>query len=222
MEVFINVTDINECFPLTEYPSYRIEIPENTNASINLLRIKAFDCDPGVSGLRFAMKTSTPYFEIDPLTGEIVTTEMILDREKQALYVFDITVTDTGSPSLNSSTQVVVKLLDLNDNSPRFLHKRGIHNIPELAPDLQGDQPGQRSSSLASGINNEESSSEEMEEEEEEEEEDEEAHKWSDWNVMDEHPRENEMFSEGGGWKRIFQVVAYDGDEGGNGTVRYR
>jgi hypothetical protein len=67
------------------------------------------------------MKTSTPYFEMDPITGEIVTTELGLDREKQPVHTFEISVADLNEPQLNSSTQIVIELLHENDNSPKFL-----------------------------------------------------------------------------------------------------
>jgi hypothetical protein len=41
---------------------------------------------------------------------------------------------------------------------------------------------------------------EEVDENEEEVEEDEDAHKWSDWNVILEQERDNEMYSEEGWW----------------------
>jgi hypothetical protein len=105
--------------------------------------------------------------------------------------------------------------------------------------ELQGDQPDNRRRTKQQGNDGETTDSsaessleaeeleevdeeEEDEEEEEEEEEDEDAHKWSDWNVILEQERDNEMYSEGGGWKKIFQVVAWDGDQGLNGTVKYR
>jgi hypothetical protein len=120
MELYISILDVNECFPLTEQPSYRISISESGKASTVLLRVGAADCDPG-KGLRFSMKTSTPYFEMDPITGEIVTTELGLDREKQPVHTFEISVADLNEPQLNSSTQILIELLHENDNSPKFL-----------------------------------------------------------------------------------------------------
>lgn len=131
---------------------------------------------------------------------------MVLDREKQPVHIFDVIVTDGGDPRLNSSTQIVVVLRDENDNSPRFLHKRGIHTIPELTIDLQGDQPtsGKKKmhpSDSSAGLSEEDE--DEDEEDDEDSEDDDEELKWSDWNVIEE---QDGMFSEGGGWKKIFQV----------------
>jgi hypothetical protein len=107
-----------------------------------------------------------------------------------------------------------------------------------VVAECQGDQPGNRGRTKQQGNDGETTDSsaessleaeeleevdeDEEEEEEEEEEEDDDAHKWSDWNVILEQERDNEMYSEGGGWKKIFQVVAWDGDQGLNGTVKYR
>ncbi|XP_035710399.1 fat-like cadherin-related tumor suppressor homolog isoform X3 [Folsomia candida] len=221
MDLFVNVTDTNECVPLTTEPAYRVYLSENTPPSHIFLKLSAFDCDPS-GRLTYSLKTSTPYFDIDPTSGELETTDMVLDREKQPVHIFDVIVTDGGDPRLNSSTQIVVVLRDENDNSPRFLHKRGIHTIPELTIDLQGDQPtsGKKKmhpSDSSAGLSEEDE--DEDEEDDEDSEDDDEELKWSDWNVIEE---QDGMFSEGGGWKKIFQVVAFDSDEGVNGSVTYR
>lgn len=43
-----------------------------------------------------------------------------LDRESTPSYTFDIIATDKGSPSQSSTVTVNVKVLDKNDNEPRF------------------------------------------------------------------------------------------------------
>ncbi len=100
-----------------------------------------------------------------------------------------------------------MSLLDENDNAPKWLHKRGIHTIPEFNLELQSDQPTK--AKKAEPPNN--SEYDEDEEDLEASEDEDEEMKWSDWNVMQ---TTSGMFSEGGGWKKIFQVVAFDNDEG--------
>ncbi|CAG7823399.1 unnamed protein product [Allacma fusca] len=201
LEVFINVTDVNECVPLTTEPMYIIEIPENTDPGIAVLRLQAFDCDVN-SDFKFLIRSSNPCFEIDPISGEIVTTDVALDREKQSEHTFDVYVFDSGSPSLNSTTNVVIKVTDENDMSPVFLIRSGsVHVIPELRSDLQGDEPSDDDNAV------------ELENEDLED-----AVKWSEWQVMD--TTEDMVNAEG--WKKIFRVVAFDGDAQENGTVTYK
>lgn len=212
LECYVKVLDVNECHPLTTKPSYTIHVSENVPPSTVLAKLDAIDCDPGPGGMiHFTLKTSTPYFEVHPESGEIFTTEFPLDREKQGVHIFDVIVTDTGIPPLNSTTQVMVKLLDENDQRPKFLYTRGIRYIPELIGDLQRDEPLEENS-LEESV------------EDEEEDEDEELSKWSDWMAI-----ENPVvvagggdMAEGGSWKKIYRVVALDGDAGSNGTIRYR
>ena len=52
-------------------------------------------------------------------SGEITNTA-ILDRELQGIYEFEVFVKDNGSPSKTSSTQITVRVEDVNDNAPVF------------------------------------------------------------------------------------------------------
>ena len=58
-------------------------------------------------------------FTIDSTTGVITTSER-LDREEAASYNLVITARDHGTPSLSSAVSVSVKVLDENDNTPKF------------------------------------------------------------------------------------------------------
>lgn len=209
LECYVKVLDINECHPLTTFPSYTVEVSENVGPSSILVKLDAFDCDPS-GELHFSLKTSTPYFEVHPESGEVFTTEFPLDREKQSVHIFDVVVTDSGRPPMNSTTQIVIKLLDENDQRPKFLYTRGIRYIPELLSDIQRDEPGIDQD----GENSLELSSDD----EGEEDEDEELSKWSDWTVLE----QGTDMAEGGSWKKIYRIVALDGDDGENGTIRYR
>ena len=54
-------------------------------------------------------------FFIDPVTGEIQTTES-LDREMVSEYHLVVMATDSGNIPLSSSVEVIVKVEDVNDN----------------------------------------------------------------------------------------------------------
>lgn len=42
------------------------------------------------------------------------------EEKKINIYLFQVLISDNGSPPLSSTTRVVVKVEDLNDNSPEF------------------------------------------------------------------------------------------------------
>lgn len=196
MEMFIEVLPVNDCVPLTKLPIYEIEVEENTPGNFSVLHLEAFDCDDN-NGFRFALKTSNPSFQIDSTTGEVRTTAVPLDREKQSELSFDVIVFDMGTPQLNSTTKVSVKILDQNDNSPVFLDQGSIRTIPELINELvQEDEAGELNE-------NDETNQVDVDNEEFED-----SLKWSDWQVI--HVSEVDAIADG--WRKLYRIVAYDDD----------
>ena len=43
-----------------------------------------------------------------------------MDRERRAQYVLEAAASDRGSPSRNSTAQVVIDITDVNDHEPMF------------------------------------------------------------------------------------------------------
>ncbi len=61
-------------------------------------------------------------FAVNPTTGEI-TTRIKLDREVNAVYEFSITAEDSSAKKrLTATTKVLVEVLDINDNDPKFIY----------------------------------------------------------------------------------------------------
>lgn len=69
-------------------------------------------------------------FQIASSTGEIILLKE-LDREKQSLYELVALATDRGSPSKNTTSKVVIKVLDVNDHVPVFNQTDYLVNISE-------------------------------------------------------------------------------------------
>lgn len=70
-------------------------------------------------------------FRIDHETGWIYTTKQ-LDYEEQSMFEFQCIARDYGIPYRESSTQVIIKVDDLNDNNPIFSKKNYELTISEL------------------------------------------------------------------------------------------
>ena len=68
-------------------------------------------------------------FSIDPVAGTLSCDP--LDREEQALYNLTIQAKDRGSPTRSNTSTVVIKVLDDNDNDPKFRQSRYSKVIPE-------------------------------------------------------------------------------------------
>lgn len=120
-KVEINVLDVNDNHPVFDKDPFHAEILENLPPQ-RVLMVTAVDLDSGNNGqLEYAITEGNKEnsFSINRATGEIRTTRP-LDREKVALYALKVKATDRGSPPKNTAVKVLINVLDVNDNAPRF------------------------------------------------------------------------------------------------------
>ena len=143
--VIINVTDKNDNVPRLFHNSYYVKVPENSSAGF-VCSIVAQDSDTGINArLLYTVKEGDDfkYFNIDLRTG-ILSTIRPLDRETVPIHYLVVQVNDTGIPSLSTTVNVTVIVLDENDNDPKF-------NSSEVDISLAGStQPGDNSSYISS------------------------------------------------------------------------
>jgi len=132
--VKVLVTDVNDNDPHFRYPSYRTELIENNYVGAVVLRVNASDADEGDNAaVRYSLR-STSGFEVDEDSGVIKATESF-DREVAAGYRFFVVASDRGKPmSRSSSAEVVVDVVDVNDERPRFEHDTYSLNVDENSP----------------------------------------------------------------------------------------
>ncbi|KAK7449354.1 hypothetical protein BaRGS_00040023, partial [Batillaria attramentaria] len=70
------------------------------------------------------LRVLTGYVRCPGEAGVISTTKRVLDREKQEEHALEVTISDNGLPKpLSSTTRVVIKVIDVNDNRPKFLDR---------------------------------------------------------------------------------------------------
>ncbi|KAL1490534.1 hypothetical protein ABEB36_013210 [Hypothenemus hampei] len=123
VEIYIEVINENDNAPLSERPVYYPIIQEDSPAGTIVLQIKATDRDrdPGQE-IFYNITTGNPegFFTINSTTGVITTTARKLNRETQDEHILEVTITDNGEPPLSSTTRVVIKVDDINDNAPEF------------------------------------------------------------------------------------------------------
>ena len=67
-------------------------------------------------------------FKLNSVTGLLSASS--LDREVVPKYVLTITAKDNGQPSLETRCNLTVVVVDVNDNSPIFLHNE--YSVPRL------------------------------------------------------------------------------------------
>lgn len=145
--VDIEVVDFNDNAPFFTQNSYEVSVPEDVSVGSALLTLFAEDKDysnknthldyaiiGGNDERRFCLDVvSIPGEAQSRTVGQIVLCDT-LNREATDTYLLTVTVTDRGTPPLNSSTVVSVKVLDINDNAPVFSSPEYHAQVTENSP----------------------------------------------------------------------------------------
>ncbi|XP_060035666.1 protocadherin beta-12-like isoform X2 [Erinaceus europaeus] len=119
--VRIQVMDVNDNVPEVTVSSVTSSIPENS-PEIVVMVFSTRDRDSGDNGRMICTISEDNPFVLKSSIMNYYTleTERPLDREERAEYTIVITVSDLGSPRLQSQHQVTVRVSDVNDNAPAF------------------------------------------------------------------------------------------------------
>uniref|UniRef100_A0A673K804 Protocadherin-16 n=1 Tax=Sinocyclocheilus rhinocerous TaxID=307959 RepID=A0A673K804_9TELE len=129
--VEISVLDVNDNRPKFGSSSYTVDVSEDAAVGLVVLDATATDVDEGENGqiLYFLSQEAKGAFTVHPDTGKITTTAL-LDREKRASYIFQVYAVDL-SPAAprNTTAQVTITILDVNDNAPFFIQDPLIINV---------------------------------------------------------------------------------------------
>ncbi|KAL1494818.1 hypothetical protein ABEB36_010350 [Hypothenemus hampei] len=136
--VVINILDDNDNYPQFSERTYSITLNEdiNWNESPIVARIKATDADQGVNAMiRYAIISGNTQsqFAIDSLTGDVSLVKP-LDYENLRNYRLVIRAQDGGSPARSNTTQLLINVKDVNDNSPRFYTSLFQESVQENVP----------------------------------------------------------------------------------------
>lgn len=114
--------------------SSETNVRENTSLNTIVMAIKAIDKDEGRNGYIeyiLAADPSVP-FSLGPVDG-LLRISGRLDREMQSSYKLMVTARDRGDPPRATHTEISVKILDENDNSPVFDPKQYSSAVAENA-----------------------------------------------------------------------------------------
>ncbi|XP_036445151.1 protocadherin Fat 4 [Colossoma macropomum] len=133
-KIEITVLDVNDNNPVFEKEPFHAEILENLSPQ-RVLVVSALDQDSGPNGhLEYTIIDGNKEnsFSINRATGEIRTTRP-LDREKVSRYSLSVKASDRGAPPRSTTVKVIISVLDVNDNAPRF-SKIFSATVPENAP----------------------------------------------------------------------------------------
>jgi protocadherin Fat 1/2/3 len=123
VEVYVEVLNENDNVPLSDDAVYYPTILEDSPSGSSVLQIRASDKDKDPNQkITYRITSGSPerFFSINSTTGLITTTSRKLDRETLDEHILEVLISDNGSPPLSSTTYVVVKIKDINDNAPEF------------------------------------------------------------------------------------------------------
>ncbi|KAM7042520.1 uncharacterized protein M8220_007689 [Acridotheres tristis] len=125
-KVVITVTDVNDNVPEISVTSALNAISEDSPTGTVVALLHVQDRDSGANGeVRCSLDGSFP-FRLQSSHGSYysVVTARELDREQVSEYNVTVRAADGGSPSLQSSAVLALRVLDVNDNAPVFAEER--------------------------------------------------------------------------------------------------
>ncbi|XP_064243861.1 protocadherin gamma-A10-like [Passer domesticus] len=125
-KVAVTVTDKNDNAPEISVRSALSEISEDAPSGTTVALLHVQDRDSGSNGaVRCYLDGDVP-FRLEKSYEDYyrVVTASELDREQVWEYNVTVRAADGGSPSLQSSAVLALRVLDVNDNAPVFLEER--------------------------------------------------------------------------------------------------
>nr|XP_030139507.1 protocadherin gamma-A12-like [Taeniopygia guttata] len=125
-KVLITVTDVNDNAPEIFLRSALSEISEDAPSGTVVALLYVQDHDSGVNGeVRCALDKDVPFrLQSSQANYYSVVTARELDREQVSEYNVTVRAADGGSPALQSSAVLALRVLDVNDNAPVFAEER--------------------------------------------------------------------------------------------------
>uniref|UniRef100_A0A5F9C738 Protocadherin alpha subfamily C, 2 n=1 Tax=Oryctolagus cuniculus TaxID=9986 RepID=A0A5F9C738_RABIT len=139
VQLRITVLDVNDNAPSFQHSEYKVRIFENSENGTIVIRLNASDPDEGTNGaISYAFNSLVSplvlaHFAIDPNTGEVVI-QGNLDFEQVNSYRIRIDATDKGHPPMAGHCTLLVKVVDINDNTPEI-------SITSLSLPIREDAP---------------------------------------------------------------------------------
>ncbi|XP_063025260.1 protocadherin gamma-A10-like [Melospiza melodia melodia] len=125
-EVEVTVADVNDNVPEISVRSALSEISEDAPSGTVVALLHVRDRDSGANGsVRCSLYKDVP-FRLEKAFDDYyrVVTARELDREQVSEYNVTVRAADGGSPSLQSSAVLALRVLDVNDNAPVFAEER--------------------------------------------------------------------------------------------------
>ncbi|XP_056106333.1 protocadherin Fat 2 [Rhinichthys klamathensis goyatoka] len=132
-KVEIDLEDINDNAPVFQNLPYITDVSEGLPIGTSVLQVSAVDRDSNRnSEVTYQLIDKSDFFDIDPLTGILVTLQ-VLDYETMQQFMLKVKATDKGSPPLSGEAHIIVNVIDVNDNPPDFGEPSYRASLDEMA-----------------------------------------------------------------------------------------
>ncbi|KAJ8266248.1 hypothetical protein GJAV_G00128230 [Gymnothorax javanicus] len=135
-KVLVEVLDVNDNAPVITVTSLKNTVREDAKSGSAIALITVSDKDGGKNGVvkcvisggsPFTLQSSYKNYYSMMVDGP-------LDRESASEYNVTITATDEGAPPLSSTSVIIVRVSDVNDNAPCFSERVLNVNLKENSP----------------------------------------------------------------------------------------
>ncbi|XP_063045456.1 protocadherin gamma-A11-like [Engraulis encrasicolus] len=168
MNLYIDVLDVNDNMPVFTQDVYSARLNENSPVGTRIIQVNATDLDEGLNGeVVYSIGKNVnnklrKLFDIDPNTGDIFVKGTI-DFEMRDSYEIDIEASDKGPVPFTTDKSVIIKIVDVNDNTPQMEITSFSNAVPEDSrpgttvalinvKDMDSGLNGKVSCSLSEGI----------------------------------------------------------------------
>ncbi|XP_033990003.1 protocadherin alpha-3-like [Trematomus bernacchii] len=136
MNIVVNVLDVNDNAPVFSKDVYSVMLNENAPVGTTVIQVNATDLDEGPNGdVVYSFTNSMNLnilnlFDINALTGDIKVKGLI-DYEEKDRYEIEIEASDKGLAPFTTDKSVIIKIVDVNDNTPEIEVTSFSNSIPE-------------------------------------------------------------------------------------------
>ncbi|XP_076149068.1 protocadherin alpha-C2-like [Alosa pseudoharengus] len=136
----LEIVDINDNPPQFRRDTIHLDISESTPAGERFSLSNAVDPDIGSNSIKTYYLGESSDFDIEIQTGRDgskfvdLILKRALDREEQAVHNLILTAVDGGVPARSGTASIIVRVLDTNDNAPKFDKESYTITLAENSP----------------------------------------------------------------------------------------
>ncbi|KAK7162066.1 hypothetical protein R3I94_004651 [Phoxinus phoxinus] len=134
----VKVLDSNDNAPTFDQSVYSVSLRENSPVGTLVIQLNATDMDEGQNGeIVYSLSSHNPprirdLFNIDSRTGRIEVTGEV-DYEESSTHQIYVQAKDMGPNAVPAHCKVLVKLIDVNDNTPEISFSTVTESVSEQA-----------------------------------------------------------------------------------------